>query len=412
MADGLLTPEANPTRWHRAIALPAAVRIGVVYVLARIVTTVFFVVAAELAPAGSRFGERATPAAFAAGWDSWWYSFVAGYGYPETLPLTDAGDVAENAWAFMPIYAYVASWVGALLGAWIVGAVIVSLVAGYLACLVLYRMMRLRGDDAMAMWAVVFFAAGPLSGLFQVGYAEALFLLWLFLALWCVMRRHYAWLYLLVPLMGFTRPGVLAFSLFLALHGIQRWVARTRDPLPGRDIIHIVLTGLLAAVVGFSWQVYAALKTGDPGAYLATELAWRRNWIADPPDGFQPFEGFLLGARFWAGQWHIPEFAGYLVLAGIVLAAAAILLFEPHVKRLGSEVRLWTASYLVYLLAVFFPQSSIFRLLVPISPLWGAVAMPRSRVWRFGVLAACLVGQWVWIYTMYALAGTAFWTIP
>ena len=124
--------------------------------------------------------------------------------------------------------------------------------------------------------------------------------------------------------------------------------------------------------------MYAALKTGDPGAYLATELAWRRNWIADPPDGFQPFEGFLLGARFWAGQWHIPEFAGYLV----------------------------------YLLAVFFPQSSIFRLLVPISPLWGAVAMPRSRVWRFGVLAACLVGQWVWIYTMYALAGTAFWTIP
>ena len=59
-------------------------------------------------------------------------------------------------------------------------------------------------------------------------------------------------------------------------------------------------------------------------------------------------------------------------------------------KRLGVEVRLWGASYLVYLLAVFFPQSSIFRLLVPLSPLWGAVALPRSTAWRVGVLAACL----------------------
>ena len=41
-------------------------------------------------------------------------------------------------------------------------------------------------------------------------------------------------------------------------------------------------------------------------------------------------------------------------------------------------MRLWSASYLVYLLLVFFPQSSIFRLLVPLSPLWGAFALPRS----------------------------------
>ena len=69
---------------------------------------------------------------------------------------------------------------------------------------------------------------------------------------------------------------------------------------------------------------------------------------------------------------------------------AALLLFEPHVRRLGVELRLWSASYLVYLLLVFFPQSSIFRLLVPLSPLWGAVALPRSTAWRVGVLAVGL----------------------
>src|SRR5690606_32743067 len=140
-------------------------------------------------------------------------------------PRTDDGLVAENPWAFMPVYAYLSHVIGFAFGSWPAGAIAVSLTAGYLACLVLYRMLRLRGDDAMAMWAVVFFAAGPLAALFQVAYAESLFLLFLFLALWLVMRRRFAWLYVLVPIMGFTRPGVLAFSLFLALYGIARWFA-------------------------------------------------------------------------------------------------------------------------------------------------------------------------------------------
>ena len=87
------------------------------------------------------------------------------------------------------------------------------------------------------MWAVAFFAAGPLAALFQLGYAESLAMLWLFLALWCVMRRRYAWLYALIPLMAFTRPGVLAFALFLGLFGVWRWFQRGREPLSTREIV-------------------------------------------------------------------------------------------------------------------------------------------------------------------------------
>ena len=86
-------------------------------------------------------------------------------------------------------------------------------------------------------------------------------------------------------------------------------------------------------------------------------------------------------------------------------------MFEPHVRRLGVEIRLWTASYLLYLLAVFLPQSSLFRLLLPLTPLTGALAQPRSTAWRIGVLIACLVGQWWWIWNVYGL-GTEFWHIP
>ena len=405
MADELLTRTAVRRR------IPVALSIAIVYLLARLVTTGMLLAAAELSGQTSRFGANATIGDLAVGWDAQWYWFVAVNGYPTDLPLTDSGLVAENQWAFMPLFAYLAAALGALLGSWIAGAVAISLVSGYLACLVLYRITRMHADRTTGMWAVAFLAAAPLAALFQVGYAEALFLLWLFLGLWAVLQRRYAWLYLLVPLMGLTRPGVLAFALFLGLHGIHRWVARRREPLLLRHIVHIIAAGILGVIVGFAWQVAAGIATGDEGAYLATELAWRRPWLRDPSPHFVPFDGFIAGTGLWFDIWGLGAATGYIVVALGVLGLAALLLFEPHVRRMGVDLRLWGASYLVYLLAVFFPQSSIFRLLIPLSPLWGAVAMPRSTAWRVSVLSACLLGQWWWIYNMYAL-GNTFWQIP
>lgn len=406
MAD--LTSDAVPEgERHR---VPTWARVAAIYLVARLVTTGFLLLAANLSTASSRFGEDADLSALLGGWDAAWYAYIAAVGYPGELPLTDDGFVATNQWAFMPVYPYLSAAVGAPFGSWLVGAVVVSLAAGYGACLVLFALLRRRIGDAPALWAVVFFSAGPLAALFHVGYAESLFLLLLFLALWAVMRRRFAWVYPLIVVMGYTRPGILAFALFLGLYGIHRWFTRRRDPLPVRHIVHIVALGALATIVGFSWQVIAAVATGDPGAYLDTELAWRRGWI-DTSDHFVPFSGFVEGAALWFRLWGLPEPLAYVALGLGAAAIAALLLLVPAVKALGPEIRLWSASYVVYLLAVFFPQSSVFRLLVPLSPLWGAAAVPRSPWWRGGVLAACLVGQWWWIYNMYALA-SMYWQIP
>lgn len=406
MAHRVLIAAAR--RWA---LLSPAVRIAVVYLVARIVTLGFLVLAAELSGPGSRFGPAASVGDLVLGWDAQWYWLVAVEGYPTELPRTASGEVAENAWAFMPVYAYLAKVVGLPFGSWGAGAFIVSLAAGYLACLALDRLLRDRIGRSAALWAVTFFAFGPLAALFQVGYAEALFVLLLLVALDRVARRRYGLLYALIPVMAFTRPGILAFALYLGLHGILRWVRRRRQPLPPGEIVHIVALGALATATGFAWQVIAGIVTGDPGAYLATELAWRRNWIAGGVDGFVPFEGWVQAAPFWFGQWGLPTWWGLPALVVLVLALAAVLLWLPAVRRLGAELRLWSASYLLYLLAVFFPQSSTFRLLMPLTPLWGAVAVPRSRAYRLTVLAACLVGQWEWIYHVYALANT-FWQVP
>lgn len=406
MADAVLTRAGRG--WRH---LPVAARIGIVYALARVVTTLFLLLAAHLSVQGSRFGEGAGLGDFAVGWDATWYWFTAVNGYPSDLPLTDAGAVAENSWAFMPLYAYASAGLGALLGSWGAGALVISVTAGYGASVALYALMRPRLDRSAAIWAVVFFASGPLAALFQVGYAESLFLFFLLVALWCLRERRYGWLYLLIPLMGYTRPGILAFALLLGLYGVWRWFRRRSETLPAREIIHIVALGALATVVGFSWQLIAAAVTGDSGAYLATELAWRRNWLGETSPHFVPFDGFVQASAFWFRTWGLGEIAGYVALVLLVVGLAAALLLLPQVRRLGIEVRLWSASYLLYLLAVFFPQSSIFRLLVPLSPLWGALAVPTSLVWRLSVLALALLGQWWWIYNMYAL-GNTYWQIP
>ena len=392
-------------------AARAAVRVAAIYVTARIVTTLFLFAATELSGFTSRMGADARLGDTVIAWDGAWYWLVAASGYPNRLPLTDSGQVAENAWAFLPLYPWLAQVVSTPFGLWQTGALIVSLVAGYGASIALYYLLRMRLDESATLWAVAFFASGPLAALFHVGYAEALNLFWLFCALLAVAHRRCAWLYALIPLMAFTRPGVLAFALFLALFGIWRWFTRAREPLRAPEITHIIVAGLLAAIAGFAWQVIAGWVTGDPDAYLATEMAWRRNWILGDAT-FSPLEPFLAGVSYWfETMWHLPLAVGYALVGGGLLLIVVALIALPQVRRLGIEIRLWSASYLVYLLLVFFPQSSIFRLLVPLSPLWGAFAVPRSRVWRIGVLVACLAGQWWWIYNMYAL-GSTNWQVP
>lgn len=392
--------------WART---PVMARIAIIYLLGRVITTGFLMLAASLAGPGSRFGADADIGRFVVGWDAQWYWLVAWEGYPQTLPLTESGQVAENAWAFMPVYAYAAHVVGLPFASWGAGALLISLVAGFFACAALYRLLRRRIGGSAAMWAVAFFAWGPLAALFQVGYAEVLFLFLLLTGLDLVARRRFGWLYLVIPVMAFTRPGVLAFALYLGLHGILRWVRRRRDPLAAREVVHIIALGAIAAVTGFAWQFVAAIVTGDPDAYLATELAWRRNWGVGE-GAFIPFDGWGQGAQFWFAQWGMPGWWGLIALV-LLIGAAIGMLFARHVRRLGADIRLWSASYLLYLLAVFFPQSSTFRLLLPLTPLAGALAVPRSRLYRFGVLMLCLVGQWMWIHQMYAL-GSEFWQVP
>jgi hypothetical protein len=132
--------------------------------------------------------------------------------------------------------------------------------------------------------------------------------------------------------------------------------------------------------------------TGSLTAYLDTELAWRRPYVGDRE--LVPFSPWIEGAGFW--QHYLPFPLAYVIL-GVAVLGFAVFLFTPPARRLGVDLRFWLASYALYLLAVFFPQSSTFRLLMPLFPALGAVAQVRLPALRALIVAACLAGQWVWL---------------
>jgi hypothetical protein len=153
--------------------------------------------------------------------------------------------------------------------------------------------------------------------------------------------------------------------------------------------------------------VVAAVVTGVPDAYTATELVWRRAYIGERE--LIPFTPWFLGAEWWLTWWHVPS-AGVLGVVGVLalVAGFAVFLLLPQTRRLGPDLRIWLASYALYLLAVFFPQSSTFRLLVPLAPGLGALALPRNRVYRVLLVGLGIAGQIAWLYVAWWVDGQDF----
>ncbi|GLI28417.1 hypothetical protein ARHIZOSPH14_26590 [Agromyces rhizosphaerae] len=387
-----------------AASAPWWLQVIVAYGLARAASTAMVLVLASVQQANPWTGASPGYWEYANIWDARWFAYVAFSGYPSELPVDEQGHVGENAWAFMPVYPVVVRLVMTVttLG-WDVSAVLVSLAAGLGSALVFHRLMSRFLEPDRAMFAVVLYCVAPVSVVFGFGYAEALFLLLLNTALLLLVDRRYEWLFPVVTVMAFTRPGALALSLALVLHWLLRFRTRRTEAFPLVDRVLAASAAVYTGLVGLAWPVVAWIVTGLPGAYFDTELAWRAPYI-----GYVELVPFT--AWFQSGDWWLGQPLGTIVVLGLI-AAFALVLVSPAVRRIGVDLRLWVLSYGLYLLAVFFPQSSVFRLLAPMFPLLGAVALPRSRVYRVSVVVVFLALQWGWLLICWGIDG-ADWTPP
>ncbi|MDJ0339853.1 hypothetical protein [Cryobacterium sp. PH31-O1] len=320
---------------------------------------------------------------FSGSWDSSFYRQIALTGYPTNLSMDAAGNVEPNAWAFLPVFPGVVRGVSFVTGLdFYVAGVLVATLFGALATLALYRLLAPKVGARSALWAVALFCFGPLSFILQVAYAESLFLFLVFVSLALMMERRYLVMIPVAVLAAFTRPGVLALSLALAILLLVRW--REGDRFAWRERFAIVAAGLTIAAAGLAWPLVAGFVTGVHDAYLLTELSWWTGFVGRVE--FVPLTPWFL----MAGK--------YLGVAGIVIVLVLAASFAWWLSRralhpLRPEVVWYSASYGLYLVAVFLPQQSLLRLLMPLAPLLGDPAIARSKRLRRTLLAASIALQ-------------------
>ncbi|MDF2443923.1 MAG: hypothetical protein JWR01_2126, partial [Subtercola sp.] len=375
-----------------------------IYVAARAATTIMLLVLASVQGKNPWTGAQPSYFDYASIWDGTWYKIIAYWGYPSQLPLGTSGHVEQNAWAFLPGYPFLIRGLTTITGVpWEYMSVFVSLVFGAGAALVFYRLMRLTLPQGTSMFAVLLFCIAPVSPMFQVAYAESMYLFLLMLALYLLVRRKYAWLFPIVLVMSFTRPSGLAFALALGFHIVHRWWIREREPFPTRERVLSVAVTAFSIVVGLLWTVIAWGATGYAQAYTETELAWRAAYIGY--SHLVPFASWIQGGNWWLG---VP--AGAVVVVLLVIAFG-LFMATRGVRRISLDLRFWVIAYAVYLLAVFFPQSSVFRLLMPLFPLLGVVALPKSRIYRTLIVIVFLAAQWGWLLICWGVDGSD-WTPP
>lgn len=399
-------PHSTPAQ--RAIAAISAtrwwVKVLVIFAASRVVSTWILLDFASRQTDNAWTAARPGYFEFAKIWDGHWYYIISVVGYPSELPMTADGHVAESAWAFMPAYPSLVRVFTFATGLdFSVVAVVLSTAFALGAALMFYRLMHLVLPSGTALFSVVLFCFAPLSPIFQVAYAESMHAFLLTVALYLLVKRRYWTMLPIIAVMSLTRPSGLAFALALGLHVVHRWWVRERDPFPSHERVASVIATLFSAIMGFAWLLIAWAVTGSMTAYTDTELAWRAPYI-----GYEeliPFTPWLQGAAFW---WPGP--VGLIVLALVVIAFFGFL-FTPWARRLGVDLRYWVASYALYLLAVFFPQSSTFRLLVPMFPLLGAFAQPKSPVYRVLLVGVFILGQIGWVHIAWWVDGYD-WTPP
>lgn len=397
-AGALATLESYARRSLAALrGGPWWLQVGLLYCAARFASAGIFMAAALHQGANPWFPAKPGYWAFINIWDARWYARVVADGYPTTLPVDGAGNVQENTWAFYPLFPGMAGGLSQLTGLEPAASLtLIAMVSGLAAALVVYRLFRHMAGHGTALWGVAFFSVFPVSAVLQVPYAEPLSLLLLATALLLVLRRQYLWAMPVAVLLCLSRPVGVPFAAMLGLLLLHRLVRRIR----GREEAAHSTRGLaaLTALTGttgaaaLAWPAAAWAATGDIQAYTKTETVWRghdlvlfKPWFDTGVDLFGPVLG--------------------VVAPFIFVALFGAVLYLPPVARIGVELRLWCACYMGYLVTFLHPQTSTFRMLLPLFPLaLGAVLLSRSRAYRGTVVVMFLLLQIVWVVWLWAWA--------
>ncbi|WP_308159931.1 hypothetical protein [Arthrobacter sp. ISL-5] len=397
----------------RAGRWPWWVQAAAIYVCARLLSACIFMSAALHQGVNPWFPAKPDYWNFINIWDARWYGEAIAGGYPSQLPADDAGNIQENTWAFYPLFPALGRMLSGVSGMSPAAALtLIAMLAGLAASLVIYALFRHRAAHGTALWGVAFVATFPVSPVLQVPYAESLNILLLASALLLVVRRQYLWAIPVVAAMCLSRPTGVPFAAMAGILFLYRAAEAWRHSrnkaaeaaegaaVPERPQRFHSRTELwsLAALTAASgaaallWPTIAWATTGDIEAYTKTETVWRGHDLVP----FKPW--FDTGVLLFGPVLGI-------VAPFVFVAIFALLMMSRPVLRLGTELRLWCVCYMGYLVVFLHPQTSTFRMLLPLFPLALAAALvSRSRAYRGAVVTMFVLLQIVWVVWLWAWA--------
>lgn len=377
-ALSILTVDGRHRLAGRALAHPVRTLVGV-YVVSRLVALAAMWVAATWFQNPAGVGHLDPTVGDVIGlWDSVWYETVATEGYPVPLPADPlTGELTYSAWAFYPLFPFLAKGLMAFGLPFTAAAVSLNLVLGGIGVVLIWATFRHAshvaprpGRERLALVAACLWCFYPATAVMLKAYTEPLAVVLVAASLLCLMRRQYVAVAALAVPLGFTRGVAAAIGCAAFIHLVVR-VREAREigvaPLKGQRtsaLLMLVVTGLSA----IAWPVTVGVVSGLPTAFFDVQAAW----------GQEPASGPFVLWLHWA--WEARGLAGVAVLIALWGTYIALILGR-HGRWIPMEVRAWAVVYPLYLFAVVRPITSMWRFLLldfPIAALLASVAMRTS----------------------------------
>jgi hypothetical protein len=311
-------------------------------------------------------------------YDTGWYTGIAASGY----------DFMPGATAFHPLFPGLMGFVGRLLGGnYLLGGWLVAQVACLLMLVLLYKLVRLDYDDAVARRATLFLAASPMALCFFVPYTESLLMVGVLAAFYAARRGRWVLTGAAAGMAILTKqPGAaLVLPLLWELWRQRGDAIRARRlrpllaPLAGLGLIALSVATLLLLRLS---QSDVVLDLGHPGTLVAGLLV-TPNYAAVWDEHFAwPWAGIAL-----AVERLITRPNSYLAINCFGMAAMLGLALHSLRSQRGSY-NLYTVTLILLSLSIYYPSSpymGILRRFTIIFPLFINLALlvrgRRATIW-------------------------------
>lgn len=231
-----------------------------IFVASRLATIGAAAVAADLSPTKGLGGVLNTT------WDGGWYLDLAQHGYPAGVP-EQAGQAIQSTLGFFPLYPVAVRALHRMGIPFNLGGILVTAVAGFAACLVLWRLVDFLSGPTVADRAVALFCFFPGAMVLSLTYSEALMLALAIGCLYSLVRERWVTAGILAALATATRPNAMALVAACAWSaGVAVWRRRDWRALAAPALAPLGLVAFFA---------YLAHHTGEAGAYFRTQ---RQGW--------------------------------------------------------------------------------------------------------------------------------------